>query len=416
MTSAMPSTTNALLLAANKQLSVELNPISAVLARPLEISRRAGAGSFIPGAERTRLREMVAKTKSFSVGLGHLKSLKPNSLAKYQRTWLQLVRYGLQLAPHSIRVVMAMPGSKTTIYVRRATIIYRLRLLLDGAIRRQDHHYQVGDWPAWETAVREGDAIVDLLKLPEISPEVNKGAALHAREQGHPPTWIPRLKQIGSSTGKRQQSGRMPIGWREQVWGSLTDSMYRDAVAVLWLTAARPEELVFGVQVSLSERGLKFLIQGAKIGQHSGQDWREIVVAVAGPAALDFARRAAEAGVLLIGIKRAAGISEAIAAAAKSLWPRRKRVSSYTFRHALASDAKAVGMSRENLAILLGHRVSATSSFYGQAQQGKGRGDAVKVVSVNGARSVKVNHRNGPVVSKNISVGHTTLSGANWPS
>ena len=66
-----------------------------------------------------------------------------------------------------------------------------------------------------------------------------------------------------------------------------------------------------------------------------------------------------------------------------------ERLSGYVYRHALASDMKADGATREQIAMALGHAVTKTQDTYGRAVGG---GAGKRIFSVTAAREVKVTH------------------------
>lgn len=62
-----------------------------------------------------------------------------------------------------------------------------------------------------------------------------------------------------------------------------------------------------------------------------------------------------------------------IRAAAKKIWPQRKAVPSlYSFRHQMGSDLKASGMSREEVAFIMGHQATASADVYGNSRTARG--------------------------------------------
>ena len=64
-------------------------------------------------------------------------------------------------------------------------------------------------------------------------------------------------------------------------------------------------------------------------------------------------------------------------------------MSGYVYRHAMASDLKADGFSREQIAMTLGHAVTKTQDAYGRAIGGvPGR----RRLAVEAAREIKVTH------------------------
>lgn len=62
-----------------------------------------------------------------------------------------------------------------------------------------------------------------------------------------------------------------------------------------------------------------------------------------------------------------------IRAAAKKLWPQRKSVPSlYSWRHQMGSDLKASGMSRAEVAYLMGHQATESANVYGNSRTARG--------------------------------------------
>ena len=69
-----------------------------------------------------------------------------------------------------------------------------------------------------------------------------------------------------------------------------------------------------------------------------------------------------------------AALDKRLARIGKAAFPRlQARITPYLFRHALAAGAKATGMSRDDLARLLGHASTRTGSVYGTANQSRAR-------------------------------------------
>ena len=62
-----------------------------------------------------------------------------------------------------------------------------------------------------------------------------------------------------------------------------------------------------------------------------------------------------------------------IRSAAKKLWPQRKALPSlYSWRHQMGSDLKASGMSREEVAFVMGHQATASADVYGNSRTARG--------------------------------------------
>ena len=75
--------------------------------------------------------------------------------------------------------------------------------------------------------------------------------------------------------------------------------------------------------------------------------------------------------------------SAALARAGAQVLRGAERLSGYVYRHALASDMKADGATREQIAMALGHAVTKTQDTYGRAVGG---GAGKRIFSVTAAR------------------------------
>lgn len=78
------------------------------------------------------------------------------------------------------------------------------------------------------------------------------------------------------------------------------------------------------------------------------------------------------------------------------LWPRRKaRPTLYTFRHQMGSDLKASGLSRVEIAYVMGHQSTASVDVYGDRRKSSGRG-TVKPAPGADMSMVRENHDKAP--------------------
>jgi hypothetical protein len=70
--------------------------------------------------------------------------------------------------------------------------------------------------------------------------------------------------------------------------------------------------------------------------------------------------------------------------------------SSYVYRHAMAADLKADKLDREDIALVMGHSVTETSSLYGYWQGGTA---GVRQLVAEAPREVRKNHWHGKVAA-----------------
>ena len=172
--------------------------------------------------------------------------------------------------------------------------------------------------------------------------------------------------------GKRNGMSRIPKGGLSRLVAAVADDpVYADPLRVLFLTGARPCELVNGVEVQITAAGrLRFTIKGGKVTDQTGQPVRVIEVEIDNAVAQALADRAA-AGPLVVRVKDPRKLSDKVRGMSRRLFPKIAYViSPYTFRHATAADLKARRASVESVAKVLGHVSGKSQCGYGTRQQG----------------------------------------------
>jgi integrase len=142
------------------------------------------------------------------------------------------------------------------------------------------------------------------------------------------------------------------------------------AVAVTQATGARPAEIL---GIRCLDDGIIF-IPGAKQGadgkrgldRHlsvSAQTWGNVKTSVA----LLGKANPGKAGVMH-------KLQSRMQTLTARLWPRRKaHPSLYTFRYALGSELKSSGLSRREIAYVMGHQATASADRYGDRRSGSGK-------------------------------------------
>lgn len=205
---------------------------------------------------------------------------------------------------------------------------------------------------------------------------------------------------------KRRLTSRLPADWREQVWRAVlpTRVALRDAIATLWLTGCRPQELSNGVVVELNheieEWGevLVFTISGAKAGKirdkngklhDRGQPERFVAVAIDTEPARYIAERLRWLGSMRVTYHRKS-ISNRLHEISCRLFPRRQEhISAYCFRHAFGTALKDTVSDRSTSAAALGHLSDYSQFRYGRQSRG-GRGTKRSpILDAFGSRQVK---------------------------
>lgn len=202
--------------------------------------------------------------------------------------------------------------------------------------------------------------------------------------------------------------------WRDELHDHL---LQRGSAWVLWaavesVTGCRPAE-IDGIRIMINDDGrLTFVIKGAKVTEQSGQPKRSLTIRDNSKAFEYLTRQLqAVAGKMVVTLPPAndlprgrkdpvAAYEAAMRRAGVAVFGKQAKFSSYCFRHALAADIKAENKSasqsdgdgREQLAIILGHSVTATASAYGRAAGGR---VGIRSIEAIGTRAVKVNHLHG---------------------
>lgn len=193
---------------------------------------------------------------------------------------------------------------------------------------------------------------------------------------------------------------KLPM-WREVLWARLTHvkSPWLDHAAVASLSGARPEELQTATYERLGD-DLRIEIKGAKVsaekGREKGQGWRKLVIKDDGSSEFKHLFSKAKNNepktlVLPSGVKDYPdSFSAALARAGKQVFPAGcPRMSGYVYRHSFASDLKADGLPREQIAAALGHAVTKTQDTYGRAAGGRA---GARSLSVTCERAIKQTH------------------------
>lgn len=169
----------------------------------------------------------------------------------------------------------------------------------------------------------------------------------------------------------------------------LNDPEVTAALYVAMHTGARPAEMR-GIVVVTPD---KVLIPGAK-KSHSGARGADRIIELPP----DVVRRIAMAINHLQG--DIGPVQDKIRAAGKKLWPQRKSVPTlYSWRHQLGANLKASGMSRQDIAYVMGHQATASVDRYGHPRTARGGRVLPKPDKESDLSKVRVNHMEPPAPS-----------------
>lgn len=260
-----------------------------------------------------------------------------------------------------------------TFFRRRAAILHTCRDRVAAGLKAQDDLQRNKGLldPVQKAAwLVEVAALKNVLNLAQAAPDESPIEHVQRRET------------------KRKGLSKLPENWRELLVKRMPS--YKAAVAVCALSGCRPVELERGgVAVSVVGGVLKLRISGAKVGDQSGQEWRELVwkLPSVNPLAVIVAMMAMKnGGELLAKVADARAFSGAMRSAGRRAFPGfSEEITPYSMRHQVASDLKAAGLGDE-ISAALGHSASDTKGSYGSFELGYG---GMAPDRVEAARSIK---------------------------
>lgn len=328
-----------------------------------------------------------------------------------EKTLEQYERNGTRL--HAARVtgqpvdLTKHEGSSSTFYAYRAAVRWFAAKHGAEAVRDYNNAAKRGDdaakADAWQRVLHFAADLVQYPKDAKPGLPSAKMVALgldDAKPEGAPA----RAKREGRGDTQKRETAKLKAAnsiarkypdWRALVWARLVavKSPWLDHAAIAALTGARPDELRTA-QVRRTVTGIEIGITGAKVSDTKGQPWR--VFALRDDGSDEYAHMLSIASKTWKQIPLPEGVTDypdafsaALARAGAQVLPGNHRLSGYVYRHAFASDLKADGASREQLAQALGHAVTKTQDAYGRAIGGAaGR----RLVSVSAAREVRATH------------------------
>jgi len=343
------------------------------------------------------------------------KNYAETTLRDYERKAAKLNRS--RPTPDSSPDVASLAGSKRSYYGYRAALIW-------DAIKRAQKALQQRD-KATHGSTEHQDAIRALVlakrDLDSYPPDPQQRRyienahkpGLDVPEQGE---WT-KAKAEGRTRKPVRADGKAKTAsylnktipdWRQCILQRLIDidSNWQEWAAVCALTGCRPDELG-GIRVCLLPDGkISFTIAGAKVSESKGQPERTLQLREECAEFHFLSKRLTAQGgriILAVPISRnkngdiipianpAAAFCAAMSRAGKQALGQKTQFSPYVWRHSIASDLKADGMDREDIAAVLGHAVTETASTYGRFSGGN---QGARQIEAQASRSVKVNHRN----------------------
>ena len=298
-------------------------------------------------------------------------------------------------------------GKASTFYAYRAAVRYYAAQVGLDAVNEYNKHKKMGDdvaaAAAWQRVIY---AAADLKTFPKDAAPGLPSSRLVAlglsdpKQEGAPA----KAKREGRGASDSRDTSKLKAAnsiakkypdWRARLWLRLAEikSPWLDHTAIAALTGARPEELR---AATFSKNGdvLRVRIEGAKVSADKGQPWR--VFSIKNDGSHEFSHLFDKAGASWKVVNLPEGVTDypdafsaALARAGRQVLAGSERMSGYVYRHALASDLKADGFSREDIAAALGHSVTKTQDTYGRAVGGA---SGKRALSVQCARAIKQTH------------------------
>lgn len=330
--------------------------------------------------------------------------VSPKTIEQYKRNGARL---------HAARVtgqpvdLTKHEGSSATFYAYRAAVRWYAATHGIEAVREYSAAAKRGDEAAkadaWQRVLHFAADLVQYPKDAKPGLPSAKMVALgldDAKPEGAPA----RAKREGRGDAQKRETAKLKAAnciarkypdWRALVWARLVavKSPWLDHAAIAALTGARPDELRTA-QIRKTATGIEIGITGAKVSDTKGQPWRLFALRDDGSDEYAHIQAMASKSWKQVGLPSGVtdypdAFSAALARAGAQVLPGAERLSGYVYRHAFASDLKADGASKEQIAQALGHAVTKTQDAYGRAVGGKaGR----RSLSVSAAREVRATH------------------------
>jgi len=298
---------------------------------------------------------------------------KTNYDAEIRRTIAKLAARG-QDSPGDFFAALSETRSKSTYYRRRAATNYFLRSSIAKLLAKLD-------------ATTADDKIASICKSINFIAELKR---LMTTKAG-----LCQIKDPEARVSKRSMLGSLSKDgdFREKLYEQFRGSKYQLAFLLAAVSGPRPQELQNGLHVRLEGQILSIKIIGSKVKETQGQEFRVIDYDL-GQGPTNFLLSEI---VRLIGADAVHGVTVSVASkvnftsalrrAGKVLWPRKKDVTPYVLRHAIASQWKQT-LDPDDVSIALGHASAKTRTRYGQAQLMRGAGN-LRPASVRGASPVR---------------------------
>ena len=273
----------------------------------------------------------------------------------------------------AVAVIRKIREAKTTSTLRmHARSVRHVSMqLLQAYLKLADEAQRDKDWAAVE----------EIISMPQLEALI-KLSSLLPSDYRNP--ILPEFSEPWEASKKRKSKKTslhgLPVTWREELIAHSSGQFYLPTLIVM-LTGCRPQEVANGVTIRRRGKDLYARVIGAKVKENTGQKVRAIKLPQHPLKELlsDIMNEDGKTkDQLIITADKPNSVTTHIRSLAKQLWPQHKEdITSYSGRHAMAADCKAVIAKDDTIdsdlaSKTLGHCVDKTASYYGTSSQGGG--------------------------------------------
>jgi integrase len=263
--------------------------------------------------------------------------------------------------------------SKSSYYVYKAAFISFLLDKISEVVPGLDRlkKLNIEEW------VRETKKLAQYLELIDaIGIDVNKSNLNKTISGSYESNWSKKT-QLSNSKLKNSKANRLrtlPKNWTSRIFQAAIDSNtpFTDAIALMSITGCRPQEVGFGVSVSLCDDGdVEFLINGAKTnGGVYGQEWRRFSVHSDSAEFRYLVDRLKSSNGKMIVQANAGAICDKVTYLSKKCMPQLKiPATAYCYRHRFSGTLHNLGIDAEFISMALGHCTDASQQHYSSAHR-----------------------------------------------
>jgi hypothetical protein len=287
----------------------------------------------------------------------------------------------MTLAPHH--------GAANSFKAYRAALSYGLRQRIRELLTVQaELSANSGHTPDWLDVVARLKAFLRILEAVKAAPHGAEFWKLHGG-----------TKRTGTRKGADlRKLVKLYPHWRSEFLSAMAQTRYQDAAHVSDLVGCRPHELRSGASVRrVDDHHFSITIQGAKVGEKSGQEWRTLVFTnrVLPPC---WADRLQSSGEVTVKIDSVAAYRQSEKRVSARLFSKAPNVTPYTFRHAFRTQQAEEGGDEGEIGAAMGHRSAESQCAYGSPPaKGKKRIKPASrsLTAVESARPVKPRDKTG---------------------